>query len=42
MKGLMGILESPKNKSEFLEKSLKSPGNLFLKMGTNPGLNILI
>ena len=32
MKGLMGILQSWKNQSE----SWKSPGNLFLKKGTNP------
>ena len=32
VKGLMGILESCKNQPEFW----KSPGNLFLKEGTNP------
>ena len=32
VKGLLSILESWKNQSEFL----KSPGNLFLKKGTNP------
>ena len=35
VKGLMRILESWKNRSEFW----KSPGNLFLKKGTNPDHN---
>jgi len=37
VKGLMRISESWKNQFEFW----KSPGNLFLKKGTNPEISVL-